>query len=198
MLEIWRNCQILNRSMIAHLSLINFCHDITPVDYTSPMTFAIHHGLLPGFIGRITELHGAYYSARHGFGVFFEARVARDLSEFCLRYDETHDGLWLALLEGRIEGAIVIDGIHAADEGAHLRWFIVSDRLRGQGAGSQLLASAIGFARECGYSRIHLSTFEGLLAARHLYEKAGFRLVHQQPGSQWGSLVNEQVFELVF
>ena len=35
------------------------------------MTATIHHGILPGAIGRIIELHGAYYSALAGFGVFF-------------------------------------------------------------------------------------------------------------------------------
>jgi hypothetical protein len=37
-----------------------------------------------------------------------------------------------------------------------------------------------------------------LWAARHLYEKTGFRLVEQRRGSQWGVEVNEQRFELSF
>jgi hypothetical protein len=40
-----------------------------------------------------------------------------------------------------------------------------------------------------------LDTFEGLDAARHLYEAAGFRLLAQAPGAQWGRVVNEQRFE---
>jgi hypothetical protein len=39
-------------------------------------------------------------------------------------------------------------------------------------------------------------TFEGLDAARHLYEKNGFRLAEQQRGIQWGREVNEQRFVL--
>jgi hypothetical protein len=42
-----------------------------------------------------------------------------------------------------------------------------------------------------------LWTFEGLNAARHLYEKHGFRVTRQQLGNQWGSEVNEQRFELL-
>jgi hypothetical protein len=57
------------------------------------MTATIHHGILPGAIGRITELHGAYDSALAGFGVFFEAKVARELADFCERYVDTRDGL---------------------------------------------------------------------------------------------------------
>jgi hypothetical protein len=39
-------------------------------------------------------------------------------------------------------------------------------------------------------------SFEGLGAARHLYEKRGFRLVEQRRGKQWGTEVNEQRFLL--
>jgi len=46
------------------------------------------------------------------------------------------------------------------------------------------------------YDRVYLDTFEGLVAARHLYEKFGFRLVHERSGTQWGAEVVEQRFEL--
>jgi GNAT superfamily N-acetyltransferase len=95
-----------------------------------------------------------------------------------------------------IEGSIAIDGSHAATDGAHLRWFITSDSIRGTGTGNALLASAIDFCRAKRYGRVYLDTFEGLLAARHLYQKFGFRLVRQEVGTQWGSRVNEQRFAL--
>ena len=37
----------------------------------------IHRGYLPGCIGRITTMHAAYYGEQVGFGVQFEAKVAR-------------------------------------------------------------------------------------------------------------------------
>jgi GNAT superfamily N-acetyltransferase len=72
----------------------------------------------------------------------------------------------------------------------------MSDLSRGRGIGHQLIGTAIEFCRGRGYKRVYLWTFEGLNAARHLYEKAGFRLVEQRKGSQWGTEVNEQRFEL--
>jgi len=75
------------------------------------MHLSIQTGYLPGCIGRITELHAHYYHALVGFGLPFETRVAREFAAFCDRYDPLTDGLWLA-----------IDGIHAASQGAHLRW----------------------------------------------------------------------------
>jgi GNAT superfamily N-acetyltransferase len=158
----------------------------------------IERGYIPGSIGRIAEIHGVYYHEHWGFGPFFEAKVATELAEFTGRYDDKRDGLWTALLGGRIEGSIAIDGIHAEemDMGAHLRWFIVSASLHERGIGSQLIAAAMRFCRNRGYQKIYLWTFEGLDPARHLYEKNGFTLMEQQRGTMWGAEVNEQRFEL--
>ena len=152
-------------------------------------------GYTPGAIGRVVELHGVYYHDNWGFGLFFEAKAAAGLSEFLNRYDETRDGFWTVSLGGRLEGAIAIDGIHAQREGAHLRWFIVSEVLRGKGVGNQLIRAAMDFCRSKGYRSAYLWTFEGLDAARHLYEKHGFRLVQEHTGTQWGAEVKEQRFE---
>jgi hypothetical protein len=42
--------------------------------------------------------------------------------------------------------------------------------------------------------KTYLWTFEDLAAARHLYSKFGFRLVHEARGAQWGKEVNEQMY----
>jgi GNAT superfamily N-acetyltransferase len=153
-------------------------------------------GYVAGSIGRIAELHATYYERHAGFGLYFETKVACELAEFLQRYDERRDAIWLARCTGRVEGSIVIDGVDAGSEGAHLRWFIVSDALRGSGAGSRLMAAALDFCRERKFGRIYLWTFEGLDAARHLYEKNGFRLTRQKRGTQWGKEMSEQRFEL--
>ncbi len=153
-------------------------------------------GYVPGSIGRVTELHATYYHEHWGFNVFFESKVATGLAEFLGRYDEKRDGFWTASLEGHIEGSITIDGIRAGSEDAHLRWFIVSDALRGRGIGAWLISTAIDFCRNTGYRKVYLWTFEGLHAARHLYEKSGFRLLEERIGTQWGKEVNELRFEL--
>jgi GNAT superfamily N-acetyltransferase len=159
------------------------------------MTPEIVPAYRPGAIGRIVEMHAAYYARHAGFGLAFEAKVARELAAFLERLDPARDRIWLAMHDGRVEGSIVIDGIHADTEGAHLRWFIASDALRGSGAGKRLLGAALAFCDACRYPRTYLWTFAGLNPARHLYEKHGFRLVHQEPGSQWGTEVEEQRFE---
>jgi GNAT superfamily N-acetyltransferase len=156
----------------------------------------IRRGHIPGAIGRVVELHGSYYGTHWGFGLFFEAKVASELAGFLGRYEENRDGFWSALRGTRVDGAIAIDGRDAEGEGAHLRWFIVADDLRGMGVGTRLIHAAINFCRRKGYGRVTLATFEGLDAARHLYEKVGFQLVAQHRGAQWGTEVNEQRFLL--
>ena len=137
------------------------------------MSIHITEGYSPGCIGRIAQLHATYYSAASGFGVEFEAKVARELSEFCLSYKQGRDGIWLTR-NANVEGSVIIDGSHAHESGAHLRWFITSDAVRGQGLGKQLLGKAVEFSDSCGYKSISLWTFAGLNAARHLYESFGF------------------------
>ena len=106
------------------------------------MALTIHQGYLPGCIGRIVELHARYYRESTGFGLPFESKVARELAAFCDAYAGERDGLWLALRDGHIEGSIAIDGSRAGQDGAHLRWFITSDQLRGTGVGTALLTAA--------------------------------------------------------
>lgn len=157
----------------------------------------ITSGYVPGAIGRIAELHGCYYAKYWGFGLYFEAKVATALSEFLQRYDRDRDGLWTTARNDRIEGSIAVDGEHAEREGAHLRWFIVSEDLQGRGAGSLLIDKALNFCQQRNYRQVYLWTFQGLDSARHLYEKAGFKLVEQFSGTQWGPAVEEQRFELL-
>jgi len=149
-------------------------------------------GYTPGAIGRVTELHAAYYSRHWGFGAFFEAKVASEMSEFVCRFDEKRDGMWCAMVGGRIEASVTIDAVAAERSGAHLRWFITSDVVRGTGLGGRLIDEALRHCRDRRYARVYLWTFRGLEPARHLYEKAGFSLVETRSGTQWGSEVDEQ------
>ena len=110
--------------------------------------------------------------------------------------DETSDGFWTVCLNHQVEGCIAIDGVKAITEGAHLRWFILSPETRGRGFGNRLMEQAISFCKRKRYRKVYLWTFEGLHAARHLYEKFGFKLVEEIEGTQWGTKVIEQKFEL--
>ncbi len=157
-------------------------------------TIDIVEGYRPGLIARITQMHALYYARTSGFGQRFESVVAEGLASFCNRLENPKNAIWVAMRGQEIIGSVAIDGEDLGPGVAHLRWFIVDDGVRGGGVGRRLLATALAFADENAFHETHLWTFNGLLAARHLYEAHGFACVEEHPGSQWGSEVLEQRF----
>lgn len=161
-------------------------------DADSP--WAIVKGYRPGLLGRCTEMHALYYSRHAGFGSFFEGQVASGMAEFLQRAHRHYNGIWSLMHGERIVGTIAIDGEDLKRDAAHLRWFIVDEAYRGQGAGKRLLTDALAFCDRIGFPEVELWTFRGLDAARHLYEQAGFELAEECLGSRWGVSLLEQRF----
>jgi GNAT superfamily N-acetyltransferase len=155
------------------------------------MDITIHDSWTPGAIGDIAALHARHYAVSHGFGAFFEAKVARELGDFLLRFDPARDLFRCAMGQRRVLGSLVLDcGEDPAS--AHLRWFIMDPALRGRGLGRRWLDDAIAQARRSGAPDIHLWTLAGLDAAAHLYEAAGFTLTDEIEARQWGRSVIER------
>lgn len=169
-------------------------HRLNAVEQRPPSPVTVSVGYRPGMVGRIAEMHAAFYSEHWGFGQFFESQVATGVAEFAGRLDEACNRVWLAMLNGRIVGSLAIDGQDLGDNKAHLRWFILDDGCRGSGVGRHLMAEAMAFCDIRGFREVHLWTFKGLHAARKLYESFGFELVHEVQGEQWGGSVAEQQF----
>lgn len=163
----------------------------------------IRTGYIPGALGRIIELHETYYSDRWDLDYEFSREVAVELATFLARYDEATDRLWLVTRDPAdtgvptISGAVVVDGApEDAEPGARVRWVILDPDLHGQGLGRELMDRAMAFCEACGFDRVYLWTFDGLAAARHLYESHGFRLVEEQVRRDWGPELTYQKFEV--
>ena len=159
-----------------------------------PADVTIAAGYAPGVIGAIAGLHGKYYARETGFDVAFEATVAKGLAEFAPRLRNPVNQIWHARRGGAFMGSIAMDGGDLGKGIGHLRWFIVSDALRGTGVGRVLLGKALDFCDHQGFKETHLWTFKGLDAARRLYEANGFVLAEEYWGDQWGKKVREQRF----
>lgn len=158
-----------------------------------PAPLHIARGYRPGVIGRIVEMHADYYSRHSNFGQPFESLVASDMAELMGRLHNPRNEVWVALDGERIVGSLAIDGEGEGGE-AVLRCFILDDAARGRGAGRRLLAEAMKFCDEWGFCATRLWTFQGLDAARKLYEDFAFKLEQEQEGQQWGRRVMEQCF----
>jgi len=110
------------------------------------------------------------------------------------RIDNPVNNSWSVVEKDEIIGSISIDGEDLDGNVAHLRWFILSEKLRGLGLGKELLLRAIDHCDGHGFDEIHLWTLKGLDAAKTLYERNGFELADEYVGDQWGKSVTEQMF----
>jgi len=151
----------------------------------------VRQGYVSGMIGDITRLHAEYYGREWGFGMGFEAQVARDVGAFLERYEAERDGIWTVWEAGRAVAAILIDGYGTAPDEARLRYFIVGDAARGHGLGRHLMETALAFCDAKAYGRVTLKTLDGLKAACHLYEAFGF-VVYERA---WHEGIQELFYE---
>ncbi len=151
---------------------------------------------LPGDLGWIVSRHGALYWEEQQWDERFEALVARVVADFADAQDAAHERCWVAELGGERVGSVMITKAAEDDDVAKLRLLLVEPRARGRGIGWRLLEAALAFAREAGYGRVSLWTISRLGAAQRLYERAGFRKVHEEPLEAFGHRHTSETWEL--
>ena len=145
----------------------------------------------PGDLGWVVERHGYRYAAEYGWDTTFEALVARIVADFAERDDSKREAAWIAELDGERVGCVFCTAADAEDT-AQLRLLIVEPSARGAGVGTRLVDECLLFARRAGYRRITLWTNDVLVAARRIYERAGFRCDRREPHHSFGrDLVGE-------
>jgi DNA-binding MarR family transcriptional regulator/GNAT superfamily N-acetyltransferase len=140
--------------------------------------------LKPGDIGWITHRQGLLYHEEYGFDTSFEALVAEILAAYIKNFDTRRENAWIAEREGEIVGSVF--AVHQSDEVAKLRLLYVEPSARGLGIGARLVDECIAFARSRRYRTLTLWTNDILVAARRIYEAAGFRLVEEERHHSFG------------
>jgi DNA-binding MarR family transcriptional regulator/GNAT superfamily N-acetyltransferase len=153
-------------------------------------TAAILREPRPGDMGWVVQSHGALYAGEYGFDASFEALVAEIAAKFLGSFDASRERCWIAERDGAQVGSVFL--VRHSDDVAKLRLLLVDPAGRGQRLGQRLVAECIGFARTCGYRKITLWTQSILVAARKIYQDAGFVLVASEPHRSFGqNLIGE-------
>ena len=113
--------------------------------------------------------------------VYFDNNL-NHLSDFYL--DENHKRFYYVLLDDddNVIGGIGLAEFEFFEDCAELQKLYLTDAVKGNGIGYDLIKLIENKAVEYGYKRLYLETHTNLAAAIHIYEKCGYKAIEKPAG----------------
>jgi DNA-binding MarR family transcriptional regulator/GNAT superfamily N-acetyltransferase len=148
----------------------------------------------PGDFGWIVKRHAELYAQEYRWREPFEGLCAQIVADFANKYDASRERCWIAEIDGENVGTVML--VNDGAEVARVRLLLVEPEARGLGIGARLIDEAVRFARRAGYRKITLWTHSVLAAARHIYQKAGFKLMRSEEHRSWSQPVVSEHWDL--
>ncbi len=154
----------------------------------------------PGDFGWIVKRHAELYAQEYGWVEPFEGVCAQIVADFANKNDPANNNdpqrerCWIAEMDGENVGCVFL--VANSAEVARIRLLIVDPKARGLKLGARLVDECICFARRAGYKKITLWTHSVLTAARHIYQKAGFKLTSSEQRVSFSKPVVSEYWDL--
>lgn len=150
---------------------------------------------VPGDLGWVVQRNAELYHEEYGWNADYERLVAGIIGEYAAAPEGARNRGWIATVGGRRAGCIFLMP-HDQPDVCRLRLLLVEPWARGQGLGGRLVAACIEGAREAGCKRLTLWTNDILVAARRIYERAGFVLTASERHESFGHSLVGQTWDL--
>lgn len=148
----------------------------TPVVYRDP---------LPGEVSHTVMRQAMLLHEEQGWGAGFEALLNQVAHDFLSGFKPDREKAWMAEYGGEVVGSIYL--AEKEPGMAQLRMLYVEPHVRGMGIGRELLNAAVAYAVEKQYLSVRIWTNSSLVAARAMYEKAGFVMIEETSDVDYAS-----------
>lgn len=149
----------------------------------------------PGDLGWALMAHGTEFAKGYGPTASFEAFAARVIADYAADDERGRHRAWIAEINGTRVGCVFCTP-SAARETALMRLLLVTASAERRGIGGELIDACVSYARVAGFSRLELWSDNRLSAAAHLFRRAKFELLLEEPAPEFGPRVLGQRWAL--
>ena len=147
-----------------------------------------------GDFGWVVQANCKIFAEEFGWNEKYEALVAQTIANYVKNFDAKKDNCLIAEKDGEKVGAAFL--VKKSETMANLLLLFVEPKTRGLGIGKRLVKESIRFAKRANFKKVSIWTANYLVAARHIFEAEGFKLIKTQIVQEFGRELIKETWEL--